>query len=398
MTAASVTSLALDSGSGMAVPTADTAEFLFRSGTRCLRGEGVFSSITTPAATSEGQALMAAVEQAFERARAAGIEQPVLMGAIPFDTTEPSCLYVPARYRWVEGEPARPQPGAAGSAPTVLSQRSVPDEAGFKAAVSQAIANFRSSTIRKAVLSRMLEVQLDGPVQVENILARLAQQNAQGYHFRIPLPGEGELIGVSPELLVRKRGNRLYSNPLAGSAKRRVDAQEDRSVADALLNSEKDHYEHRLVVEDIRRVLTPHCTQLHIPEQPSLLSTAAMWHLSTALEGELRDPRHSSLQLACKLHPTPAVCGAPTDLARKLINLVEPFERGLFTGMVGWCDAAGNGEWVVTIRCGTVVGDRLRLFAGAGIVEASDPAAEWAETQAKLGTMLAACGLAEGQV
>jgi isochorismate synthase len=275
----------------------------------------------------------------------------------------------------------------------VLRQRSVPDEAGFKAAVGQAIANFRSSTIRKAVLSRMLEVQLDQPVKVEQVLARLASQNPQGYHFRIPLPGQGELIGVSPELLVRKRGSRVYSNPLAGSAKRRANPQEDQHAADALLDSEKDHYEHRLVIEEIRRVMAPECSSLTVPEQPSLLSTTAMWHLSTAIEGELRDPRRSSLQLACQLHPTPAVCGAPTDLARKLINLVEPFERGLFTGMVGWCDAAGNGEWVVTIRCGTVAGDCLRLFAGAGIVEASSPAAEWAETQAKLGTMLAACGL-----
>jgi isochorismate synthase len=207
------------------------------------------------------------------------------------------------------------------------------------------------------------------------------------------LAGEGELIGVSPELLVRKRGSRVFSNPLAGSAKRRASPDEDKRTAEALLDSEKDHYEHRLVIDEIRRVMAPECTSLTIPEQPSLLSTAAMWHLSTAIEGELRNPGRSSLQLACQLHPTPAVCGAPTELARKLINLVEPFERGLFTGMVGWCDAAGNGEWVVTIRCGTVVDNCLRLFAGAGIVEASSPASEWAETQAKLGTMLAACGL-----
>lgn len=371
-------------------------EFLFRSGTRCLRGQGVFSAITTPAAGAgrDGGALLAAVEQAFADARAAGIEEPVLMGAIPFDTTQPSCLYIPRKHRWIEGEPVSSVPAPEACAPVVVRQRSVPDEAGFKGAVTQAIANFRSSTIRKAVLSRMLEVELDQPVKVEEVLGRLASQNAHGYHFRVPLPEQGELIGVSPELLVRKRGSRVYSNPLAGSAKRRANPEEDQRTADALLDSEKDHYEHRLVIEDIRAVMAPECSSLTIPDQPSLLSTAAMWHLSTAIEGELRDPRRSSLQLACQLHPTPAVCGAPTDLARKLINLVEPFERGLFTGMVGWCDAAGNGEWVVTIRCGTVIDNCLRLFAGAGIVEASDPAAEWAETQAKLGTMLAACGLA----
>lgn len=101
----------------------------------------------------------------------------------------------------------------------------------------------------------------------------------------------------------------------------------------------------------------------------------------------------TALQLACLIHPTPAVCGFPTERARRLIRFVEPFERGLFTGMVGWSDAEGNGEWVVTIRCGTVKGNLVRLFAGAGIVEASSPDSEWAEVQTKLGTMLRACGL-----
>ncbi|MNG14992.1 Isochorismate synthase DhbC [compost metagenome] len=119
-----------------------------------------------------------------------------------------------------------------------------------------------------------------------------------------------------------------------------------------------------------------------------------MWHLSTAIQGQLQDSRVSVLQLACQLHPTPAVCGFPTRLARKLIDLVEPFERGLFTGMVGWCDGDGNGEWVITIRCATVRQNLIRLFAGAGIVEASCPDSEWAETEAKLGTMLNAFGLA----
>jgi len=209
----------------------------------------------------------------------------------------------------------------------------------------------------------------------------------------VPMGEGAELIGVSPELLVRKQDDKVFTNPLAGSAKRCADAVEDRAIGDALLVSAKDQYEHRLVIENIRHVLEPVCRELEVPAAPSLLSTAAMWHLSTALEGTLHDGQTSALQLACQIHPTPAVCGAPTQLARKLIDLCEPQARGLFAGMVGWCDSHGNGEWVVTIRCGIVHQDRIRLFAGAGIVEASCPDAEWNETQAKLGTMLAACGL-----
>lgn len=372
---------------------AESAQFLFRSGQRTLRARGISSRITTPAGNGgvSSSTFLAEVGAAFEQARRAGIDNPIVMGAIPFDTRQPSCLYVPRDHEW--SDTVLPQAAQPHSRPQVRGQRSIPDEAGFKAAVTQAIANFRTSSIRKAVLSRQLEVQLADAADIEQILANLAAQNRSGYHFRVPLADGGELIGVSPELLVRKQGDQVFTNPLAGSAKRRTDAVEDREVGEALLVSEKDQYEHRLVIDDIRHVLEPVCRELHVPAGPSLLSTAAMWHLSTALEGTLRDPQTSVLQLACQIHPTPAVCGAPTQLARKLIDLCEPADRGLFAGMVGWCDSHGNGEWVVTIRCGTVHGDRLRLFAGAGIVEASCPESEWKETQAKLGTMLAACGL-----
>jgi len=135
------------------------------------------------------------------------------------------------------------------------------------------------------------------------------------------------------------------------------------------------------------------CTQLHVPERPSLTRTDTLWHLSTRIEGRLREPSISALQLACLLHPTPAVCGFPTEPARQLIAVLEPFERGFYSGMVGWCDAAGNGEWVIALRCGEIRGCLARLFAGAGIVETSTPQSEWREIQTKFGTMLRALGM-----
>ncbi|WP_221931057.1 isochorismate synthase MenF [Telmatospirillum sp. J64-1] len=338
-------------------------------------------------------AFQRAIRDAFEQAFHAGQDNPLVIGAIPFDLAEPSYLYVPRRYEWRQ----RPElPGSASSEavmPHLLDQRSIPDEQGFKAAVTHAIANFRHSDIRKAVLSVSHELRFSAPVDIDRLLMSLRAQNPEGYQFRVPLPDGAELIGVSPELLLRKRGGRIQSNPLAGSAKRQPHPDQDRAAAERLERSPKDQYEHRLVVDEVRRVLEPHCLELDIPEQPSLLGTPALWHLSTQVDGLLWDARTTVLQLACRLHPTPAVCGFPTERARKLINLVEPFERGVFTGMVGWCDANGDGEWVVTIRCGTVKRDIVRLFAGAGIVEASEPEAEWAEIQAKLSTMLSACGL-----
>lgn len=350
--------------------------------------------IETPAIAGENASSLfqKTVSHAFEQARKAGQANPIIVGAIPFDPAEASCLYIPEHAEW-RARSGAVQTGAT-SMPELLEQKNIPDEQGFKRTVEHAIVNFRHSDVRKAVLSVQRELLFAQDVDVSAMQNNLRAQNPSGYHFRVPMPDGATLIGVSPELLVHKDGLDFVSNPLAGSAKRMADPEADRRNADWLAASEKDHYEHRLVTEDIASQLSELCTQLNVPQRPSLISTPALWHLSTRIEGTLADPSISALQLACRLHPTPAVCGFPTERARHLIRFVEHVERGLFTGMVGWCDAQGNGEWVVTIRCGTIKRNKVRLFAGAGIVEASSPDSEWTEVQTKLGTMLRACGLA----
>jgi isochorismate synthase len=368
--------------------------FSFTSGDRELTVAGLLQRIETPAIGGDNanSLFQKTVLQAFDRARKAGQSNPIIVGAIPFDPAEASCLYIPEHAEW-RTRSATVRTGVA-ALPELIEQKNIPDEQGFKRAVEHAIVNFRHSDVRKAVLSVQRELVFAQDVDVGAMQNNLRAQNQSGYHFRVPMPDGATLIGVSPELLVHKDGLNFVSNPLAGSAKRMSDPQADQRNADWLSASEKDHYEHRLVTEDIATQLGELCTQLNVPQRPTLISTPALWHLSTRIEGTLADPTVSALQLACRLHPTPAVCGFPTERARRLIRFVEPFERGLFTGMVGWCDAQGNGEWVVTIRCGIVKRNRVRLFAGAGIVEASSPDSEWTEVQTKLGTMLRACGLA----
>lgn len=369
-----------------------TSPVLFLSAHRSVRGQGVFERIATPA---QGGALQRDVTAALRRARDAGIADPIAIGAIPFDMSQPSALIVPERSEIFSRDAVPFAVNDGGALPPIVASHSIPGEERFKQGVRQAVANFGLSDIRKAVLSRVLEVELAGRADPSAIFASLAAQNPTGYQFRVPLADGAELVGVSPELLLRKEGAAIVSNPLAGSARRQPDSDSDAAAAGALLQSPKDLREHRYVTDDIRRLLLPLCESLDVPQGPSLLSTNAMWHLSTRIEGTLCRPEMSALELACTLHPTPAVCGYPTRLARKLIDLVEPFERGLFAGIVGWVDADGNGEWAVTIRCGTVQGNTIRLFAGAGIVADSCPDAEWAETQGKLGTMLRALGASQ---
>uniref|UniRef100_UPI0015F1001F isochorismate synthase n=1 Tax=Pseudonocardia pini TaxID=2758030 RepID=UPI0015F1001F len=163
----------------------------------------------------------------------------------------------------------------------------------------------------------------------------------------------------------------------------------------ALLASDKDRREHALVAGQVADVLGRFCADLEVPAGPEVIGTPTMWHLSSRITGRLVDPGVSSLELAEALHPTPAVCGVPEDPARAAIADLEADDRGYFTGLVGWTDPRGDGEWVITIRSAEVSGETVRLFAGAGIVEGSEPAAELAETGAKFRTMLRALGVDE---
>lgn len=367
---------------------ASPPDFLFTSGQGTISAYDLGQPITTPAC--EWPLLERQIAWALAAAEAAGQANPLLIGAFAFDPADASCLYVPGRYERGERAPAVER---AAEANQVISVQSTPAVAEFKTSVSSALDAFAQGHLAKVVLSRKLILTLHKPADPEQVLARLMSQNPHAFHFSLPLGQDRRLLGASPELLLRVSGGEVFTHPLAGSAKRGGEPAQDRQVALDLLASRKDQHEHRLVIDEIRRVLTPHCRELAIPANPTLMSTDTLWHLGTPIAGQLHPGQASVLSLACQLHPTPALCGYPTELARQFIREQEPFRRALFSGIVGWCDSQGNGEWAVVIRCGVLDGHQVELFAGAGIVAGSDPAMEWAETGTKLGTMLKALGL-----
>ena len=368
---------------------ADTPpDFLFTSGQGSLGAYDLGQPIATPA--GDWPLLAQQITRALDAAKAAGQANPLLIGAFAFDPAEASCLYVPGRYE--RGERVAPEEQAT-ETNSVIAVQSTPASGEFKASVSAALDAFAQGKLAKVVLSRKLILTLHKPADPERVLARLMAQNPHAFHFSLPLGQGRRLLGASPELLLRVSGGEVFTHPLAGSARRASEPVQDEAVARDLLASRKDQHEHKLVIDEIRRVLTPHCRELAIPPGPTLMSTDTLWHLGTPIAGQLHGSDASVLSLACQLHPTPALCGYPTDLARQFIREQEPFRRALFSGIVGWCDSQGNGEWAVVIRCGVLDGHQVELFAGAGIVAGSDPAMEWAETGTKLGTMLKALGL-----
>ncbi|MGB3438566.1 MAG: isochorismate synthase [Actinophytocola sp.] len=331
---------------------------------------------------------------AADAALAAAGPGATVVGAVPFDLTAPARLAVAGSVR--RGAPwhhvaNRPAPPAKGTWTRRDADRDV-----FLAGVRKALARLDRPGLRKVVLARALELTYSHRIEPGELLAALADRDPYGYTFAVDLSddmGDRTLLGASPELLVSRRGSRVLANPLAGSAPRDQDPVRDGRNATALLSSVKDRREHDLVVAAVADGLAPLCRSVTVPE-PELLPTRAMWHLSTQITGEVADGV-SAFDLATALHPTPAVCGDPTGQARDLIGELEPFDRGFYTGLVGWSDAAGDGDWVVTIRCGEVSGAGLRLYAGAGIVPGSTPDAEFAETAAKFRTFLSALGVEE---
>ncbi len=268
-----------------------------------------------------------------------------------------------------------------------MQLRAVPSSEAYEDAVRRAVARIEGGELRKVVLARTIEVTADRALDPKLLASRLRAVDPDAYTFAAPTD-EGVLVGASPELLVSRWGREVRSNPLAGSAPRSGDTDEDRANADALIGSSKEQEEHAIVVEAIAETLRPLCEELTWDPEPVLRETPNVWHLSTRFRGTLREPAPTALDLVAALHPTPAVAGAPREAALDTIDELEPFDRGRYAGPVGWVDAEGDGEWAIALRCAELRGDRAILYAGAGIVAGSDPARELDETERKFRAFL----------
>jgi isochorismate synthase len=318
---------------------------------------------------------------------------PIVLGALPFDVNGPAALLVPEAVRSTQGPPDWP----TGPLPAVRIAAAVPPPADYRARISRARDALVApgSMLRKVVLARALELTADAPLDARVILRRLVAADPAAYGYLVDLTAAGDdyvgtaLVGATPELLVARSGDRVACQPFAGSAPRAADPELDAANGAALAGSAKDRHEHQLVIDTMRAALEPLCDDLTIAPEPRLSRTATVWHLCTPISGRLRDKSTTAIDLALALHPTPAVGGVPTKAATELIAELEG-DRGFYAGAVGWCDASGDGRWVVSLRCAQLSADRRTALAraGGGIVAESDPDDEVAETTTKFATIL----------
>lgn len=374
----------------------------------CVGGFGLAESLLLPDGLADGEATDEVRERLLSLSKEGAL--PLLVGALPFRPDQPGELSLPevavqlenGRWRAVvtasTDHPeclsallrrARSQEGLMPEPPDCFELDSGRPHAEFRLMVERAVEEIRSGRFDKVVLARQVTVVANRPFAKADLIERLRSLHPSCLTFSV----DG-FIGASPELLVRRHGREVSSHPLAGTAARSGDPEADAKAAGRLLDSQKDRAEHRAVVEAIACSLGPITTRLSVPDRPEIVSLRNVSHLGTFISGVLAGrpggPYPSALSSVALIHPTPAVCGTPTEGALEYIAKEEGLDRGRYAGPLGWVRADGDGEFHLGIRSAVLEGSKASLYAGVGIVADSEPAEELRETQLKLQAMLAA--------
>jgi salicylate biosynthesis isochorismate synthase len=258
--------------------------------------------------------------------------------------------------------------------------------AHYEEAVARAVQRIRDGEFEKIVLAREVQVRAPQPHDPGAVFDVLRGGFPECFVYAVGR-GAATFIGATPELLIRKQGMRASTVALAGSTRRSADPAVDNHLGESLLRSEKNRHENEVVAQRISKTLAPFSVWVTVANEPVLVRVANIQHLATPVRAQLTSAV-SALELAGALHPTPAVGGEPDAVTKPLIPALEGLDRGWFAGAVGWVDTTGDGELCVALRCALLRDELACCYAGCGIVEDSDPAAELAETETKLQAVL----------
>jgi isochorismate synthase len=384
---------------------AESGGFFIESDAHLVFGTGIAARIvatdglSTRALAAEVAAILAAIPRE-------GSVVPIAFGALPFDSGTAAELVIPMVTHVGENLDAiavidanfefdrfarhmdaiAPVPDIGPRRTCVVHFPESRDE--YLRRVEDALDAIRRDAFEKVVLARECIVRASAPYRREALLATLRATQPQTALFSI----DG-FLGATPELLVERAGDRVNSIPLAGTVARSHSRRKDAEAIAALFDSNKERFEHRVVVEEIEKALATCGVTLESVGEPRPLELESVIHLATQIEGTLdgqSSPRPSALELAVTLHPSPAIGGFPRDPALAYLKATEPFARGRYGGPVGYVDADGDGAWWIGIRSAEVADTEATCCAGGGIVAGSDPQAEFDETEAKFAAILPA--------
>ncbi len=255
------------------------------------------------------------------------------------------------------------------------------DKKKWKNQVNRVLEKIEDGNLQKLVLSRKVELVFTMDILIEPIINSLVENYPECTLFLYHI-GKSSFIGASPETLAVIKDNEMHMEILAGSADRGTDMSDDQEIETNILNNEKNINEHNLVVNYIKESLQNSVENIEI-SQPSVKKLLNIQHLRSTVDVHLNGDI-SFINVIGKIHPTPSVCGLPKDVALNSIKKIEDHQRGLYAGLIGWFNLQNEGEFVLAIRSSLVVGNKLNIYAGCGIVQGSNPDEEFKETELKL--------------
>lgn len=323
---------------------------------------------------------------------------PILFTSFAFDPAEESKLVIPelvigkrgdkSWITWI-GDKNQPSISILGNSKSngeVVFEAGALSDSEWKNQVASAVTKIKNGDLEKVVLARDLIGKSTEAISKRNLITSLSKNYPSTWVFLV-----ANLIGATPELLVRLNKSLVTSRILAGTIRKSGDEAKDLGLAASLAKSSKDLEEHEYAVRSVAQALEPFCSSTNVPESPFVLHLANVMHLATDVTGVLNDATTpiDIFALISSLHPSAAVCGTPTQTASAVINELEEMNRGRYAGPVGWIDARGDGEIGIALRTGELSEDEktIRIFSGCGIVAGSNPEDELAESQAKLSPM-----------
>ncbi len=331
---------------------------------------------------------------------------PILFSSFSFDPSEESKLVIPeiiigqkggkSWITWIgdQTQPSISQFTNSNQTGEVKFESGALSDSEWMNRVAVAVAKIKKGELEKVVLARDLIATNSEVISKRSLIAFLTQNYPSTWVFLV-----ANLIGATPELLVRLNKSLVTSRILAGTIRKSGDEARDLGLAASLAKSSKDLEEHEYAVRSVADALEPFCSSTNVPESPFVLHLANVMHLATDVTGVLNDSVTpiDIFTLIASLHPSAAVCGTPTQVANSLINELEDMNRGRYAGPVGWVDARGDGEIGIALRTGQLSDDlkSMRIFSGCGIVAGSIPEDELAESQAKLSPMRTALEIRE---
>lgn len=275
--------------------------------------------------------------------------------------------------------------------PAAVARTNRPRRAAWLRMVRWALDRIDDGALDKVVLARQSTFDFLDSLAPADLLHRLHTATPNCFHFLVQPEDATAFVGASPERLVCRQGDRVLTEAVAGTRSRGDSARADAALRDELMESEKDRREHAFVADAIRQRLEALCTTVEQDRSASEMRLARGRHLRSQFQGRLHNGV-STLDVVRRLHPTPAIGGVPTEAAVRAIRDQEPFVRGWYAGPVGWI-GPDEAEFAVAIRSGLVRDNTLALYSGAGIVEGSEPEAEWDEIEQKIGDFAAVLDL-----